>query len=131
MRGKTHRITVLILTLCALLMLWPIVAAAQEEGEPADEDTTAESQEAETEAETEAEDVEEAAEDTDEEAEEATEDADEVEEAADETDEEEAEGPLGLGLAMLLLGLGGVSVVGMTMISRDRNPVEPNNDSPY
>lgn len=113
MRGKTHRITVLILTMCALLMLWPIVTAAQEEGEgePADEDTAAEAQEA---------------------AEEETEAADEAaEEEAAEEEEAEAEGPLGLGLAMLLLGLGGVGVVGMTMIGRDRNPVEPNTDSPY
>ncbi len=83
-----------------LLMIAPAIGFAQDgEDDPADETNTAEVTEVEA---TEADASEEV-----------------TVEVTDEATEEEADQPLGAGLLILFVGIGGVAAVGMAMISRD------------
>ena len=99
--------SILMLMLCAVFLLTPIIAQAQEDSGEAHSDTSAEVQ-----------------------SEADSGDSHDGEIADDEAHgDNEAESPEGTGLLMLLLGVGGVFVVGIATIGRENNVTLPGQDA--
>ncbi len=93
MRNATRIQAITVLLLCLLLAALPLAVLAQDDNDdtPAAEATAV-----------------------------VAEDGDTVDTAAEDSDTASEDGPQGVGILMLLLGVGGVAVVGGSMIARDR-----------